>query len=73
MSDALRDHIPNAPTEPGELTDRDRRTLAEVLAGVPDPRKRRGVWHPFTPLLAATVAATLAGSRSLRRDRGVDR
>ncbi len=45
-------------------TDRDLRSLLEVLAGVPDPRRRRGVRHQFTPLLAAVVAAMLAGSRS---------
>jgi predicted transposase YbfD/YdcC len=64
VSDALRNHVLNTTSEPGEVTDRDRRTLAEVLATVPDPRRRRGVRHLFTPLLAATVCAMLAGSRS---------
>lgn len=62
--DALHHDVPNAPTGPDEVTERDRRDLAEVLTAVPDPRRRRGVRHPFTPLLAATVCAMLAGSRS---------
>src|SRR5512142_26314 len=62
--DALHRHVPNPTTDPAEVTDRDRRTLAEVLATVPDPRRRRGVRHPFTPMLAAVVCAMLAGSRS---------
>jgi predicted transposase YbfD/YdcC len=65
VSDALRSHVSNTTTEPGAVSDRDRRTLADVLATVPDPRRRRGVRHPFTPLLAATVCAMLAGSRSV--------
>ena len=64
VSDALLNHVPSVTTELGEVTDRDRRTLAEVLATLPDPRRRRGVRHPFTPLLAASVCAMLAGSRS---------
>jgi predicted transposase YbfD/YdcC len=64
VCDALHNDGLTTLTEPGEVTDGDRRTLAEALATVPDPRRRRGVRHPFTPLLAAAVCAMLAGSRS---------
>jgi predicted transposase YbfD/YdcC len=39
-------------------------SLAEHLAGVPDPRDPRGVRHTLTSLLLAAVAAVLAGARS---------
>ena len=64
VSDMLHSHAPGAATELTPATERDRRDLAETLAAVPDPRRRRGVRHPFTPLLAAVVCAMLAGSRS---------
>jgi len=64
VSDALNAHPSTAAGGPIEVTDRDRRRLLEVLALVPDPRRRRGVRHRFTPLLAATVCAMLAGARS---------
>jgi predicted transposase YbfD/YdcC len=38
--------------------------LLEVLARVPDPRKRRGVRHRITVVLAIALAATLTGARS---------
>jgi predicted transposase YbfD/YdcC len=38
--------------------------LLEVLAGVPDPRARRGLRHPLVGLLAVSVCAVLAGARS---------
>jgi predicted transposase YbfD/YdcC len=38
--------------------------LLDLLAQVPDPRKRRGRWHPLTGLLAVGIAAVIAGSRS---------
>jgi predicted transposase YbfD/YdcC len=38
--------------------------LLDLLAQVPDPRKRRGRRHPLGGLLAAGVAAVIAGSRS---------
>jgi DDE_Tnp_1-associated len=41
------------------------RSLAEHLARVPDPRDRRGVRHTLASLLLATIAAVLAGARSL--------
>lgn len=40
--------------------------LLEVLALVPDPRKRRGVRHSLAAVLAIATAAVLAGSRSVR-------
>jgi hypothetical protein len=36
----------------------------DLLAQVPDPRKRRGRRHPLAGLLAVGVAAVIAGSRS---------
>src|SRR5215204_5812466 len=38
--------------------------LIEVLAGVPDPRRRRGVRHPFAVVLALGLCAVVAGARS---------
>jgi DDE_Tnp_1-associated len=38
--------------------------LLDPLAQVPDPRKRRGRRHPLAGLLAAGIAAVIAGSRS---------
>lgn len=38
--------------------------LATALAGVPDPRDRRGVRHAAPTVLALAIAAVLAGSRS---------
>src|SRR6185437_3611267 len=38
--------------------------LLDLLAQVPDPRKRRGRRHPLAGLLATGVAAVIAGSRS---------
>src|ERR1700753_839045 len=39
-------------------------SLLDLLAEVPDPRKRRGRRHPLAGLLAAGIAAVIAGSRS---------
>jgi predicted transposase YbfD/YdcC len=64
VSDVLNSHVLNTATELAATTECDRRELAETLAAVPDPRRRRGVRHPFTPLLAAVTCAMLAGSRS---------
>lgn len=41
----------------------DCRRLLELLALVPDPRRRRGVRHRLASVLAVTVAAVLAGCR----------
>jgi DDE_Tnp_1-associated len=38
--------------------------LLDLLAQVPDPRKRRGRRHPLAGLLAVGIAAVIAGSRS---------
>ena len=38
--------------------------LLEILAGVPDPRARRGVRHRVVSVLAISVAAVLAGARA---------
>ena len=38
--------------------------LREVLAGVADPRKRRGIRHGLVVVLTATVCAVAAGARS---------
>lgn len=38
--------------------------LLELLSTVPDPRRRRGVRHRIDAILAAGIAAVLAGSRS---------
>lgn len=40
------------------------RPLLSVLAGVVDPRSRRGRRYPLVALVAAGIAATLAGARS---------
>lgn len=37
----------------------------EVLCGVPEPRKARGLRHKIQSVLAAAVCATLAGARSI--------
>src|ERR1700733_6602447 len=38
--------------------------LLDLLAQVPDPRKRKGRRHPLAGLLAVGIAAVVAGSRS---------
>src|SRR5919204_4970187 len=38
--------------------------LLDLLAQVPDPRKRRGRRHPLAGLLAVGIAAVIAGSRA---------
>lgn len=38
--------------------------LIDVLEQFPDPRKRRGVRHPFRSVLAVAVCAVLSGARS---------
>jgi hypothetical protein len=40
------------------------RYLLDLLSQVPDPRDRRGRRHPLAGLLAAGIAAVIAGSRS---------
>jgi hypothetical protein len=38
--------------------------LLDLLAQVPDPRRKRGRRHPLTGLLAVGIAAVIAGSKS---------
>ncbi|MGW3240459.1 ISAs1 family transposase [Streptomyces olivaceus] len=37
--------------------------LVQLLAGIPDPRRRRGVRHPVGALIAVAVCAMMAGAR----------
>src|ERR1700746_710792 len=39
--------------------------LLDLLAQVPDPRKKRGRRHPLAGLLAVGIAAVIAGSQSV--------
>lgn len=39
--------------------------LIEVLAKIPDPRRRRGIRHPLSAILSLTVLAMLTGVKSL--------
>ena len=39
-------------------------SLAERLVGLPDPRRRRGVRHPFLAVLLIAASAVVAGARS---------
>lgn len=39
-------------------------SLLEVVASVPDPRKRRGIRHQLSVVLAVGIAAVVAGARS---------
>jgi predicted transposase YbfD/YdcC len=52
--------------EPGVVADRSGQMgdLREHLAGVPDPRARRGVRHTFMSILLVAAAAVLTGARS---------
>lgn len=40
-------------------------TLIEVLATIPDPRRRRGIRHPLSAVLSLSVLAMLTGVKSL--------
>ena len=46
-----------------DLNQLDISSLLEVLAGVSDPRKRRGIRHSTVSVLAISVCASLAGAR----------
>jgi hypothetical protein len=52
------------PCHPPRLAAARSRYLLDLLAQVPDPRKRRGRRHPLAGLLAAGISAVIAGSRS---------
>lgn len=41
-------------------------SLLEMLAGIGDPRRRRGIRHPFVAVLGVAVVATLAGAANYR-------
>lgn len=64
LVDELVDQLPETAVSLVCVTEGDQSSLLEALARVPDPRCRRGIRHRFTPLLAASVAAMLAGARS---------
>src|SRR6185437_12023208 len=61
-SSATRDARPPMTSSPIPAARTQR--LLDLLAQVPDPRKRRGRRHRLTGLLAVGIAAVLAGSRS---------
>ena len=65
----LRDPRPHPGLERGvakmKLRPNELLSLMAVLRKVPDPRKRRGIRHTKTTLLAIAVAAVLSGARSL--------
>ncbi|MCX5233443.1 ISAs1 family transposase [Streptomyces sp. NBC_00233] len=41
----------------------DHELLLQLLAGIPDPRRRRGIRHPVGALIAVAVCAVVAGAR----------
>ena len=64
----LRDPTPSKELNQGvakmKLRHHEINTLLDVLARIPDPRKKRGIRHCKTSVLALSVAAVLAGMRS---------
>src|SRR5579859_4462208 len=62
-SPAARDTRPPMPSSPILPAARSQ-YLLDLLAQVPDPRKKRGRRHALAGLLAVGVAAVIAGSRS---------
>jgi predicted transposase YbfD/YdcC len=63
ISPAL-EQIADLPAGNGELLAAGHLSLLEHLARVPDPRKRRGVRHSLSSVLAAAIAAVMAGAQS---------
>src|SRR6476661_8601273 len=61
-SSATRDA--RSPMTSSPMTAARSQYLLELLAQVPDPRKRRGRRHALAGLLAVGIAAVIAGSRS---------
>src|SRR5580700_6221394 len=61
-SSATRDARPPMPSSP--IPAARCYYLLDLLAQVPDPRKRRGRRHPLAGLLAVGIAAVIAGSKS---------
>jgi predicted transposase YbfD/YdcC len=58
------EQIADLPAGDRALLAAGHRRLLEHLARVPDPRKRRGVRHSLSSVLAAAIAAVMAGARS---------
>jgi hypothetical protein len=52
------------PVEPPALGDVAGLSLVERLRVLPDPRRRRGVRHPFVAVLLVAASAVVAGARS---------
>jgi hypothetical protein len=50
---------PSLPAQLGRVTG-----LLDVLADLPDPRRRRGRRHGLVAVLAVAICAVLAGARS---------
>jgi predicted transposase YbfD/YdcC len=63
ISPAL-EQIAGLPAGDRALLASGRLSLLDHLARVPDPRKRRGVRHSLSSVLAAAIAAVLAGAQS---------
>ena len=60
-------HAPDTSvTSPDERAAREVPSLLEVLARIPDPRRRRGRRFVLTFVLAVAVACALAGARNFR-------
>ena len=63
LSTACREGTARPPMTSSSITAARSQYLLELLAQVPDPRKRRGRRHPLAGLLAVGIAAVIAGSR----------
>jgi urease gamma subunit len=65
----LSDPRPAVPGDQGvakmKLRPKEIASLMQVLKAIPDPRKRRGIRHSKTSMLAIVVAAVLSGVRSV--------
>lgn len=58
------EQIADLPAGDRELPAAGHLSLLEHLERVPDPRKRRALRHPLPSVLAAAIAAVLAGAQS---------
>jgi DDE_Tnp_1-associated len=58
------EQIADLPAGDRELLAGGHLSLLEHLARVPDPRRRRGVRHSLSSVLAAAIAAVMAGVQS---------
>jgi DDE_Tnp_1-associated/Transposase DDE domain len=61
---AALEQIADLPAGDRELLAGSQLSLLEHPARVPDPRKRRGLRHSLSSVLAAAIAAVLAGAQS---------